>query len=112
MSETQKREGTVAFFNFERGIGFIQSRSEADPTKFEKFFFHVARLASCESDLKDIRIGYYARFYPSTAPPKKPGDAPYAMDVELYLAAPQTVAGLDTLAGVDALADEKSEVAR
>jgi hypothetical protein len=92
-----QRHGVVVHYNPSRCIGFIQCRGEG--TKLDKFFFHAARVVACECDPSQIKAGMFARFVPSSRPPKKEGDAPYATDVELYLSDPSVTSALQALVG-------------
>jgi hypothetical protein len=91
--------GTVAFFSTKSLFGFLVRR---EGTRVDKYFFHAARLISCECDPKDIKIGMFARFNPSPIPPRKAEDSPYAIDVELFINDPN---GLSTLAVDNAQAE-------
>ncbi|SRR6266571_3512202 len=77
----QQYEGLVTFFNPDKNFGFITSREASG--KIRQFFFHAARLTSCEVEIKDIEIGMFARFYESKVP-AKPGNYPYAINIEIY----------------------------
>ena len=79
----QQRVGTVVHFSPERSFGFISSRIEGT-AMLEKFFFHVSRIVFSEIEISKIPIGAFARFYPSTQAPKRPNDAKYAMDVQIF----------------------------
>ncbi len=92
----QQYEGLVTFFNPDKNFGFITSREASG--KIRQFFFHAARLVNCEVEIKDIEIGMFARFYESSAAPK-PGNYPYAVEIELYEERPALVAGLEALSG-------------
>jgi hypothetical protein len=101
MNTTQKEfKGQVAYFNPDKMYGFIiyqepRGENQVIPV-VHKYFFHAARLVSCECDVLNIRSGMLAHFNISKVPPKL-GNLPYAIDVELYFPTSQTE-GLGALA--------------
>jgi hypothetical protein len=89
--------GKVIFVNLEKEFFFIQGQV-ADGT-YRKFFAHFTRITRSDVDPKDLKVGMFARFIPSSVPPKKAGDAPYVATVEIYHQDPNLAAASDILAG-------------
>ena len=78
------RTGSITYFNLERGgYGFISSQLDGSSI-VDKFFFHFSHVIFSECQVSEIRVGMFARFTPSTAPPKKPGASPFAEDVMVF----------------------------
>jgi len=100
------RNGIVIAFNPFKCVGFIQSRNPKDHACRDTFFFHTARVVFCKRNLSEIQPGMFAQFKASQSRPKQPDHHPYAIDVELFDAAPAAPvsAGLSVLAG-----NEKSD---
>jgi len=94
-SVQEKRGGILTSFNPLKSCGTITTRTG---TTVESFFFHATRLIHSEVEVNEIRIGLWARFRVSEVPPK-PGTFPHATHIELYLANPTLVGGMDALAG-------------
>jgi hypothetical protein len=96
MNTQTQYEGLIAFFSPDKNFGFISHRDSSG--QVSQFFFHAARLVSCEVETKDIKRGMFARFSVSKTPPK-PGNLPYAVSIQIYKNDP-ALAGIESLAGV------------
>jgi hypothetical protein len=91
-----KREGVISHWNPTKRFGFLVSKVEGS-TIIERFFIHEARINICDGSSDEIQAGYFVKFNVSPISPKR-GQAPFAIDVEVYKANP-ALAGIGALAG-------------
>jgi hypothetical protein len=81
-----KLTGQVVYLSKQRDFGFINSRRPDGC--IEKFFFPINRVVFSEVEQDKIIVGMWARFLISEQPPKHPGDAKYAVGVEVFIVKP------------------------
>jgi hypothetical protein len=89
-------QGVIIYWSDQKSFGFAQVRVGSI---LKNFFIHQSRIVVQEPER--IEKGCPCLFDVSTVPPKKPNDAPFAMNVVILHKPVVTPAERDALAGND-----------
>lgn len=74
-----KLEGQIVWYSKTKGIGFIAHRVG---NNIERYFLSAIRIIYCEP--QEPRAGCNVKFEVDPRPPRKPGDAPMATNIEIF----------------------------